>query len=208
MARRDTELATRAGQVRELDAQVAVIRTRAEAIDGFFVSYPDEETQRRETAATAENELTRRRDELAVAERELATARDPESRERAASAVTRARDHVHVAEVRLDRARAAAAELEREASDLTVEVPQLEARARAIAARVDGVPPAPTGVRELVEWASRAHAELFVAAGQLDAQRDRVIREANELATMLLGEPTYGSTVAQLAERVLPLARE
>jgi chromosome segregation ATPase len=195
MARRDTELATGAGQVRELDAQVAVIRTRAEAIDGFFVSYPDEETQRRETAATAENELTRRRDELAEAERELATARDRESR-------------VHVAEVRLDRARSAAAELEREASDLTVEVPQLEARARAIAARVDGVPPAPTGVRELVEWASRAHAELFVAAGQLDAQRDRVIREANELATMLLGEPTYGSTVAQLAERVLPLARE
>jgi hypothetical protein len=63
-------------------------------------------------------------------------------------------------------------------------------------------------VRELAEWASRAHAELFVAAGQLDAQRDRVIREANELATMLLGEPTYGATVAQLAQRVLPLARE
>jgi hypothetical protein len=63
-------------------------------------------------------------------------------------------------------------------------------------------------VRDLVEWSSHAHAELFVAAGQLDAQRERVIREANELATMLLGEPTYGSTVGQLAERVLPLARE
>jgi len=77
-----------------------------------------------------------------------------------------------------------------------------------VAAQADAVPPAPAGVRELVEWASHAHAELFVAAGQLDAQRDRVIREANELATMLLGEPTYGSSVAQLAQRVLPLAGE
>ena len=62
------------------------------------------------------------------------------------------------------------------------------------------------GPRALVEWASHAHAELFVAAGQLDAQRERVIREANELATALLGEPTYGSTLEQLAQRVLPLA--
>jgi hypothetical protein len=57
-------------------------------------------------------------------------------------------------------------------------------------------------VRDLVAWASRAHAELFVAAGQIAAQRERVIREANELASMLLGEPTYGSTVEQALARV------
>ena len=33
-------------------------------------------------------------------------------------------------------------------------------------------------------------------------QRERVIREANELATMLLGEPAYGATVAQALARV------
>jgi hypothetical protein len=87
-------------------------------------------------------------------------------------------------------------------------VPRLEQRARDIARAAGHVPAPPGGVRDLVEWASHAHAELFVTARQLDAQRERVIREANELATMLLGEPTYGSSVEQLAERVLPLAGE
>ena len=84
----------------------------------------------------------------------------------------------------------------------------LEARARAVADAAEHVPAPPEGVRELVEWASHAHAELFVAVRQLASERERLIREANELATSLLGEPTYGSTVAQLAERVLPLAGE
>ena len=55
---------------------------------------------------------------------------------------------------------------------------------------------------ELVDWAARAQASLFVAVGQIDTQRDRVIREANELATMLLGEPTYGATPEQARARV------
>jgi chromosome segregation ATPase len=208
LARRDHELSAGAARLRGLDADVAAIRERSEAIDSFFASYGDEETRRGEAVRAATADLARRRDELSEAERELAAARDPETRERAESAAQRARDHVAVAESAVDRARGDAEELEREASLRSREVPELEARARAVSAEADDVPPAPTGVRELVAWASRAHAELFVAAGQLDAQRDRVIREANELATMVLGEPTYGSTVAQLAQRVLPLARE
>ena len=58
------------------------------------------------------------------------------------------------------------------------------------------------GPRALIDWSSHAHAELFVATRQLDAQRERIIREANELATMLLGESTYGSTTAQILARV------
>ena len=57
----------------------------------------------------------------------------------------------------------------------------------------------------LVEWASHAHAELFVASGQLDVERERVIREANELATMLLGEQTFGSTVERALARVIQI---
>ena len=55
---------------------------------------------------------------------------------------------------------------------------------------------------ELVEWSSRVRAHVFVAAGQLDSQRDRVIREASELGSMLLGEPLYGATPAQVRARV------
>jgi hypothetical protein len=67
---------------------------------------------------------------------------------------------------------------------------------------VPEVPAPEGGPRALVEWASRAHAELFVGARQIDAQRERVIREANELASMVLGEPTYGSSVSQALSRV------
>jgi hypothetical protein len=64
------------------------------------------------------------------------------------------------------------------------------------------VPDVPPLSDSLIDWASRAHAELFVAAGQIDVQRERIIREANELASMLLGEPTYLTTVAQALTRV------
>jgi chromosome segregation ATPase len=202
LARRDEHLAAEADRLRELDGQVAALRTAAEAIDAFFAAYPEEETRRRTALAEAEAELERRRAELRAAEAELAAATGDDERGHAEHGVERGRDHVAVAESALERARASAHELERDASRLPNDVPRLEERARAIAAEVPHVPAAPAGPRALVDWASHAHAELFVAAGQLDAQRERVIREANELASMLLGEPTYGSTVAQLAERV------
>src|SRR5205809_779704 len=70
---------------------------------------------------------------------------------------------------------------EETAERLTRELPELEARARSMGAPDD----------DLVEWAAGKHAELFVALGQLDTHRERVIREVNELATSLLGEPTF-----------------
>jgi hypothetical protein len=71
-----------------------------------------------------------------------------------------------------------------------------------VADAIGDVPRPGEGPAALVEWASRAHAALFVASGSVDTQRERVIREANELATAILGEPTYGSTVAQARARV------
>jgi hypothetical protein len=109
---------------------------------------------------------------------------------------------VEVAEAALARARSASAELERDAAALPEEVVALEGRAQALAAESEHVPDAPAGLAGLAAWASHAHAELFVAARQLEAQRERIVREANELASMLLGEPTYGSTVDQALARV------
>lgn len=205
LAASDEELARGAARLRELDAEVASVRTAAEAIDAFFVAYPDEESRRRGALRGAESALERRRAELAEAEAEAARARDAESREHAERVVVRARDRVSDAEASHGRAARRAGELERRAASLPEELPPLEQRARRVAAEVPEVPEPPSGPRALVEWASHAHAELFVAAGQLDARRDRVIREANELASMLLGEPTYGSTVAAAFERVAAL---
>jgi chromosome segregation ATPase len=193
---RDRALSERAARLRDVDAEAAGLRARAEAIEAFFSRYPDEESARRAGIDGAERELERRRGELDEARRLVTEARSDDERAHAEKAVARGLDHVAVAESALLRARSAYDELEREAAQLPAELAQLDRRA--------GV----SGARELVDWSSRTHAEHFVELGQIDAQRERFIREANELATMLLGEPTYGSTVAQLAQRVLPLAGE
>jgi chromosome segregation ATPase len=194
LAARDDELLVRAGELRERDREVAALRERAEAIEEFFARYPAEDDARRGALRGAEAEIARRREELSEAEAALAASDDPEHAEKA---VRRARDHIAVAESALLRARSAHEELELAAAELPLELAALEDRA--------GV----QGTRALVEWAAARHAELFVELGQIATQRERVIREANELASMLLGESTHGSTVAQaLAKVVGPLARE
>jgi chromosome segregation ATPase len=201
LATRDADLERQARRLRELDHAAAEIRHAAEAIDAFFSAYPAEETARREELASAEAELRERRAELADAQSELASARDDELRELAQRALARADDHVGVAAARLERARRACDELERDAHAMPRAVPDLEARASAIADEAADVPEPGEGPRALVEWASHAHAELFVAAGYIDTQRERLIREANELASALTGEATYGSTAAQALQR-------
>jgi chromosome segregation ATPase len=201
LATRDADLERRARRLRELDHGAAEIRHAAEAIDAFFSAYPAEETARRGELASAEAELEHRRAEQAEARAELASAGNDELRELAQRAVARADDHVGVAATRLERARHARDELEHEAHTLPRAVPDLEARATAIADEAGDIPEPGEGPRALVEWASRAHAELFVAAGYIDTQRERVIREANELASALTGEATYGSTAAQALKR-------
>ncbi|MFL5963798.1 MAG: hypothetical protein ACJ757_12990 [Gaiellaceae bacterium] len=195
LAELDSELSQRASALRVLDEQVAALRGQAEAIDAFFTAYPEEEPRRRAELNGAQEELPRRRAELAEAERMLAAANADDARIHAEHAVARALDHIAVAETRIERAQSAYQELERDAAAFPRELDELEARARR-------VPDVPQVSSSLVEWASRAHAELFVAAGQIDVQRERVIREANELASMLLGEPTYGATVSQALARV------
>jgi chromosome segregation ATPase len=196
LARRDLELTAGAADLRRRDLEVSEIRMRAEAIDAFFADYPDDDASRRAAVAAANGELEQRRGELERAEAELARARDEDARIHAQHAIDRARDHIAVAEASLHRVEADLAELEREAGALPDELSELERRADANV----------KGARGLIEWASRRHAELFVAAGQIDTRRERLIREAHELASMLLGEPTYGLTVAQALERVEALA--
>jgi len=195
LADRDRTLEEQADRLHARDAEATSLGARAGAIASFFRTYTEEEARRRNETRAARDELAGRQAELATAESDVERATDDLARTHAEHAVERARDHIGVAEARLARATAAEAELEEQAAIAQNELTSLDARAR----EIEGVPP-PEG--DLEEWASRAHAELFVAAGQVDAQRERVIREANELASMLLGEATFGSTAAQALARV------
>jgi hypothetical protein len=197
----DRALTERSDAVRRLEAEVAAIRGRAEEIDAFFLDYPDLEDRLRTAAGAAEAELAQRRLEQAEAERALADAHGEEAEAAARRALARAADHVGVAEARGVRVADERAALEREATALPGELRELAARAEVVAQELESRAPGGAPL-ELVDWAARARASLFVSAGQLDGQRERVVREANELATMLLGEPTYGATPAQARARV------
>jgi len=195
LAARDAELAERRGEITQREEEIAAIRGRAEQIEAALAAQPAEQRSREDELDEARAELERRREELVHAERALEEAQSDEERDRARHGVDRARDHIAVAQARVDRAETAVAELAREARDLPAELESLEVRARAL-------PDTPRLAGSLVDWASRSHAEAFVAARQIDTERERIIREANELASMLLGEPAYGSTPAQALRRV------
>ena len=199
---RDAALAEEAARLRELADEAEEVGVEAAAIATFFSSYPAVEANRREATAAAREELSRRRTEATAAADEVAQARNDEDRAAAESAQRRAADRVAVAEIRLARAQEAESELEAQAADRQSEVPRLEKRAARVSQARPELPHAPAGPTELVEWASRARATLFVALSGVDAERDRIIREANELGTMLLGEPTYGSTPKQVRRRI------
>ena len=192
LARRDAELAARAAEFRARDGEVNGLRRRAETIDAFFATFAEEDERRDAAVEAALAEVARRQDELERAEADRARTRDEDARFHAQHAVDRAQDHIAIATKNLARAEADVAALEREAIELPGELAEVERESGA------GV----SGARALIDWASHEHAELFVAAGQIDVQRELVIREANELASMLLGQQTFGATVAQTLARV------
>jgi chromosome segregation ATPase len=168
----DERAVTELRRLAELDADLSTRAAELRALDGQVAALRGRAEAIDAFFAVYSGEETARQAELAEAQREL----------------TRRREELASAE----RARA---EAQGDAAALPRELEELEAWARA-------VPEVPPLSSSLVEWASQAHAELFVAAGQIDVQRERAIREANELASMLLGESTYGATVAQALARV------
>jgi hypothetical protein len=200
LVRSEHEDADESERLRRLDEDVALVRERAEATERFFALEHVEADRLSAAEAEAREQAERRSAELAEAENELAEAGSDDERAVAELRVTRARDHVEVATHAAERAAEARAAFDLEGTRLLSELPDLEARASSLTTEIPGAgAPGPDG---LVEWSSGAHAAIFVAQGQLDVRRERAIREANELATSLLGEPTYGSTAEQALARV------
>jgi hypothetical protein len=61
---------------------------------------------------------------------------------------------------------------------------------------------APSGIEGLIAWAARAHGALFVARNNLETERERVVRQANELLASVTGEPAAAASVARARERL------
>lgn len=189
------------------------LRERTERIQELFRSAPSEQERLDREIDAAEREIHARSEALAQAEADLAEAERTGDEERLAAArrfVVRAGDALAMAEKRAAAFRAEARELEQRLAEAEREVPELESEAASLAESLRDRPrlareasrEPPPGLDGVAEWASGARAALVVARSGVAVEREAVIREANELGSVILGEPLVASSVAVVARRV------
>jgi vacuolar-type H+-ATPase subunit I/STV1 len=208
---RDERLAAAIAEVDELQRAAGAVYERARTIDDFLERLPHEREVAEAALREAEADARARTRLLAEAEDELARAGESQDEERVAAArrgLVRARDAAASADRKAAKAGEALEELARQEASTHEETPRLEAQARELAARLAALPRASRqlepahGLEGTIDWGSRARAALFVVRSGLDTERERLVREANELAASVLGEPASVTSVALVRERI------
>jgi len=220
LERRDTEIANELAVVRDLEERVAAIRGRAgivgEALERLPLEREDlarrcveadeavtaarEEVERTQSrVASLESGRRRRDDELDRARKEAATSRDTLAD---ALAVRGRIDERASALVEDERALVAEGEALAKAAELVAEGVRDVGRVTESAGRAPG-----TSLAELDDWGSRVRSALFVVRGTLEAERERVVVEANVLGTSVLGEELGATSVAIVRRRLEAAAR-
>jgi GTP pyrophosphokinase len=209
----DEERAATLEEIDRLTAETAAVRERADELGSLIAAAPSERARLDGEVSAAEHEVHARAQSLEEAEAELAAAEGKGDEERLVAArrfLVRARDALSVAEKRAAASRSEATELEERLARAEREVPEVEERAATLARDLGGRPrlakeagrePEP-GLEGVVEWSTRARAALAVARSTLSAERDAVIREANELGSVVLGEALVASSAALVAKQV------
>ncbi|HZG34352.1 MAG TPA: hypothetical protein VEY87_00755 [Gaiellaceae bacterium] len=208
LERRDRDVADRLVLLGRLGDEVERLVTGAGEVERFFARLPSERAHLDVAAADAAAALERARAAVAAAEAELAAARKDDRRGAAERAVAAAGTELGSADERVRRASDRRAALEQEAEQRAAEAGELERAATALAAELEAAPrvsrtepPAP-GVAGVVAWGGRARAAVFVVRSGLEGERERVVREANELAASVLGEPLHTANVAAVRRRL------
>ena len=208
LEQRDATVAGRIDELAAISVEVDAIRARAAEIESLLEGMPTERAHLDEADAEAERDLDLAQAALTEAEAAHERARSEDAREAARQRVGRAAADVQAVEQRRERLVARRATLEQDVDRLEAEALQLQRHAAAAAARLERssrvsstAPPEP-GLSGLVDWGARAHAAVVVARGGLESERERVVREANELASSVLGEPLYTASVALVRRRL------
>ena len=209
LERRDEDVASRLAEVEELQSVVENLRLRAAELLAFQALLPGERAARARGIAAAMDELERARAAVVHAEGELERTRQKD-RAAAEHVVAAARERERMANDELGRMRNAAAALEHEAEQADAEARELEQHAAATARRLASLPrlshdatrPAGPGLGGVEEWGSRARPALLLLRAALAAERDAIVREANELGSAALGESLGATSVRNVRERL------
>ena len=208
LEQRDATVAGRIDELAAISTEVEAIRARAAEIESLLEGVPTERAHLDQADAEAERDLALARAALTEAEAVFERARSDDAREAARQRLARAAADVQAVEQQRVRLVARRRTLEHEVDGLEAEALELQLRARAAAAslertsRVSPTAPPEPGLSGLVDWGARAHAAVVVARGGLESERERVVREANELASSVLGEPLYTASVTLVRRRL------
>lgn len=211
LERGEEEVAVELGEIDELYAACEQVRLAAHDLVDFFKRLPEErEAAAREIQESAQA-LRQARAAFEQAEQELAATEKGDDQERLAAArrfQIRTRDALHLAERRAQAAEDRAAELEAAATAAEEHSKELNARARDLAEALSrrprvavgsAIPPDAT-TAQVAEWGTEARAALLVARSQIAAERDALVRQANELASNAVGEPVAAISAAGAAD--------
>jgi hypothetical protein len=211
LERTEEEVAAELAEIDELYAACEELRGTALDLVAFLRGLPDERTAVEREIEESTRTLEAAADAAEQAEQELAAAEadgDPERQAAARRFHLRARDALGVAERRARNALSRASELEAAAKAAEQRADDLAFRARELADALSrrsrvageaGVRPGPDPA-EIAEWGTQVRAALLVARNQVAAERDALVRQANELAANAVGEPVAAMSAAGAAD--------
>jgi chromosome segregation ATPase len=215
LAARDAAIAADLDVVAGVSTRAATVGERARELEALLDQLPDERAALdREEAGVREREV-RAQQELAEAQRVLSSLEhkrrsSDDRRAQAERELARARETVADVSGALNRLSARRRQLADDEHGVRAEAEGLSVEAAAVAAAARELPRVSgsgssepgRGLRELSDWAERVHAALLVVRSSLDTERERVVREANELGAAVLGEWLGGSSVALVRRRI------
>ncbi len=207
LEQRDAQVAARIEHVLGLGRWADELRSGADAVEAELALLPERHAQVTAAAAEAERTLAGAREALADAERERAAASGDVAeslRLRAVQASTEER----IAEERYARLLGRLGVLEQDGTRLRDEADELRRSAAQLAEALEREPRiasthAPAGeLSALRDWAARTHASVLVTRSGLEAEREKIVREANELASSVLGEALQATSAASVRGRL------
>ena len=218
--RRDGDVARALELVLDLGRRADAIKSSAAHLQRLLESAPGDIAALDRSEAEARDAWAETASALAHAERRvLELAQNRRASAEALAAADRdlelSRELAAGAAARVDRLVHDKAELIRAESAAHADAFDLVRDANDVASRLQSVQRVSASGREapgqdleqLSEWGSRVRAALFVVRGQLEGERDRLVREANELGSAVLGEQLAGSNVTLVRRRLEEVLR-
>jgi len=211
LERAEEEVAAETAEIEELYAGSEELRGAALELVSFLQRLPDDRAAAEREIEESAAALEAAADAAERAEQELAAAEASGDAERIAAARRfhiRARDALGVAERRARNALSRASELGASAKAAEERADQLAAQAAELVQTLSrrprvaveaGVRPG-EGPAAIAEWGTQVRAALLVARSQVAAERDALVRQANELAAGVVGEPVAAMSASGAAE--------